>query len=226
MWDAVKEAVRRMGRGGDWQCLETGFKRYAHEVLEWSKVLNLTGARSVAEIVEVHITDSVLAAMAIRAEPGMAIMDMGSGAGFPGIPVAMCLPEATVYLVESRLRRAAFLERCCRELVLRNARVVRERLETLGADPQWRGSVGVCLSRGLAPLPDVMRLAAPLVSDAGRLIVHIGPEVDGRDMCGSEGCGWRFERMEVLAGTRGQRRVAMYALRKEVEEDPARSKKN
>jgi 16S rRNA (guanine527-N7)-methyltransferase len=121
--------------------------------------------------VDVHIADS-LSGLALECVRSAAtIADLGAGAGFPGIILAIALPAATVELVESVARKCAFLERLCADAGVRNARVVRARAEEL---PAGAGRHDLVTARALAPLPVLCEYAAPLLQVGGSLVAWKG----------------------------------------------------
>ncbi len=114
-----------------------------------------------------HILDS-MRAIAVVEESDRDAYDLGSGAGLPGIVVAIARPTLTVRLVEIRARRAAFLELSVERLGLANARVLRSRIEELSQP------VDLCFARALAALPRAWELAEPLLRPEGRLVYFAG----------------------------------------------------
>lgn len=124
-----------------------------------------------AAAVDVHIADS-LSALGLECVAGASVVaDLGSGAGFPGIVLAIALPDARVALVESATRKCEFLERLCRAAGADNARVVRARAE------EWVDGLGVhdlVVARALAPLAAVCEYAAPLLAIGGSLVAWKG----------------------------------------------------
>lgn len=114
-----------------------------------------------------HILDS-LRATAVVEESDRDAYDLGSGAGLPGIVVAVARPTLTVRLVEIRARRAAFLELAVERLGLANAPVLRSRIEDLSQP------VDLCFARALAALPRAWELAEPLLRPGGRLVYFAG----------------------------------------------------
>lgn len=114
-----------------------------------------------------HILDS-LRVIAVVEESDRDAYDLGSGAGLPGIVVAVARPTLTVRLVEIRARRAAFLELAIERLGLANARVLRSRIEDLSQP------VDLCFARALAALPRAWELAEPLLRPGGRLVYFAG----------------------------------------------------
>ncbi len=126
-----------------------------------------TAVRDPAQAVELHVADSLSALELPQVRAARRIADIGSGAGFPGLPIAIVLPQSRVSLVESQARRCAFLERVCRVAAAKNAAVVCARVE------EWSEGLGACdlvVARALAPQPIVLEYAAPLLVDGGLLV--------------------------------------------------------
>lgn len=147
------------------------FQLYIEKLLLWSSRLSLTTASTPEEIVRSHILDSLPLCRFI--EPEMRVADLGSGAGFPGIPLAIACERAHVSLVESRRKRANFLREVVRTCELANAEVVEERVEHLvdrGAGP-WN----IVVSRAVWQLRDFLILGERLLTHGGLAIAMKGP---------------------------------------------------
>jgi 16S rRNA (guanine527-N7)-methyltransferase len=114
-----------------------------------------------------HLADSLSGLVLDVVRGADTIVDLGSGGGFPGIPLAIACPECAVTLVESERRKAGWLARAAADLP--NVRVVGERTETLAREERVRWSVAT--ARALGPLTTVLELAAPLVAAGGTLVV-------------------------------------------------------
>jgi 16S rRNA (guanine527-N7)-methyltransferase len=130
-----------------------------------------TAVRDEDRVIDDHIADSLVALELEQASGATAIADLGSGAGFPGLPLAIARPDATVTLVESNARKSSFLERAAAECELANVRVVNSRVEN------WEEGAGRCdlvTARALAPLPVVVEYGAPLLRIGGSLMVWRG----------------------------------------------------
>ncbi|MEE4381391.1 MAG: 16S rRNA (guanine(527)-N(7))-methyltransferase RsmG [Pseudomonadales bacterium] len=136
----------------------------------WSRAFNLTGTRDPVELVDRHLLD---AAAVVPLLPPGSIADVGSGAGLPGLVVALLEPERPVTLVDSLAKRTRFLEEAVRVLGVRNVRIVTRRIEAWAVDP---GSLpAAVLARAVAPLPRLAALLAPLLSRGVRLLAMKGP---------------------------------------------------
>lgn len=141
---------------------------YLDTLLLWNRKLALVSQREPAQIINKHIADSLFAAS--RCVDGEAVADLGSGAGFPGLPIAIARPASRVSLVESRGRKASFLDEARRAAAARNAVVCHARIETLAVDAQHRARYPVVTARALASLDEFLTLARPLLSVGGHAI--------------------------------------------------------
>lgn len=121
-----------------------------------------------ARAVDDHLADSLVALELDEVRAAATVADLGSGAGLPGLPLAIALPSATVHLVESATRKCEFLRRAVRVCDLANVEVVHARIE------EWKASVDVVTARALAPLEVVMEYAAPLLRVGGTLVAWRG----------------------------------------------------
>ena len=130
----------------------------------------LTSVRDPAEARRVHLEDSLSALETVRRFDG-SIVDVGSGGGAPGIPLAAALPEREITLLESNRRKCAFLERWAAELP--NLRVVCGRAEEQRVD-----TYGVAVAKALAPPPVAAEWCLPLVSPGGAAVLFVGPSAE------------------------------------------------
>jgi 16S rRNA (guanine527-N7)-methyltransferase len=108
-------------------------QQYIRILLHWNEKINLTAIRDPLEILNRHFCESMYAAVAVPVENGR-LADVGSGAGFPGIPVKIIRPDLQVFLIESNIKKATFLAEVIRELGLTDARVMVSRYEELGEE--------------------------------------------------------------------------------------------
>ena len=150
----------------------TAFEAYITTLLFWRSRLSLTGAATNLAIVRDHILDSF--AIAKYVLPASRAADLGSGAGFPGVPLAIVCPQASVTLVESRRKRANFLRDVVRRCKLTNTDVIEARAEDL--PPQTAGTFDVVVSRAVWTVPEFLKLAASFLRSGGRAIAMKGPK--------------------------------------------------
>ena len=147
------------------------FETYLETLLLWRRRLSLTGASTALAIVREHVADAFFVAPLIR--PGFRVADLGSGAGFPGVPLAIVCPEATVVLVEARRKKANFLREVVRQTNLDNVEVAEERAESL---TDHVGSYDLIVSRAVWPLEEFLRVGEPLLRRGGLLTAMKGPK--------------------------------------------------
>jgi len=140
--------------------------------------LNLTGTRDRESIIQRHFLES----LALGAElercrliaNGARVLDLGSGAGFPGIPIKVVWPGIDLWLLEATAKKARFIESAATSLRLRGAGVLTGRAETLAHHPQLRESFDLTLARAVAPLPTLVELALPFLRLGGHLAAMKG----------------------------------------------------
>jgi 16S rRNA (guanine527-N7)-methyltransferase len=146
------------------------FAIYLETLLLWASRLSLTGARTADEIVKRHILDSLSVTRYVR--PGDKLADLGSGAGFPGVSLAIACPDSRVVLIESRRKRANFLREVARRCQLNNVDVLEERVEEVAA--RQPGSFDLVVSRAVWPVADFLRLCRLLLRSAGLAVAMKG----------------------------------------------------
>jgi len=137
-------------------------------VAKWNRVHNLTAVRETSQMVVLHLLDSL--SILPHLEGARTIADVGTGPGFPGIPVAIVREDARVTLVESSHKKCAFLQQAKTELALVNAEIACERVEQF--DPPAKFDAVV--SRAFSDLPDFVAQAGHLVAPGGRLVAMKG----------------------------------------------------
>ncbi len=153
------------------------FERLLQEVLSWNERLNLTAAASADQVEGLHFLDSLLPLVACAVPPGCRVVDVGSGAGFPGVPMKIVRPDLRVVLVEASRRRVAFLEYLRGALDLPDVEIRWARAEVLGHEAGFRESFSLAVSRAAAPLGATCELCLPLVELGGAAVLLRGPKV-------------------------------------------------
>jgi len=154
------------------------FVLYHRELLLWNRRINLVSEKSSQEIVTRHFLDSLTVAPWIEHPNGPAI-DLGSGAGFPGVPLAIALPQFYVTLVEASRKKSSFLLHIQRTLRLERLSVIRERIEVLYGEKRCSGLFDMVLSRAAFKLPELIRIAAFFLKPGGLLIALKGLDSQG-----------------------------------------------
>ncbi len=150
------------------------FGVYCDELVFWNRKMNLVGDATQREIVIRHFIDS-LTPVPFIARPAGRLLDLGSGAGFPGIPLKIVLPSLQVSLLESSRKKASFLKHMIRRLCFTEARVIHARTEMAIRDASFCGAFDTVISRAAFKLPELLETAKHFLAPEGRLIAMKGP---------------------------------------------------
>lgn len=148
---------------------------YIEELLRWSPKIDLISQTDPAEIIRKHILDSL--AVSPHIPEGATILDLGSGAGLPGIPLAIYLTKSQVTLLEARRKRVSFLKTIARDLRLENLTIYEGRAETLAYEQQLRGAFAVVVTRATWDTEQFLHFAAPFVQKTGLAFIMKGPRI-------------------------------------------------
>lgn len=150
------------------QATQDKLRAYLELVQKWNKVYNLTAVRDEGKMLTHHLLDSL--AVVPHVAGAATILDVGSGAGLPGIPLALALPQTRVTLLDSNQKKTTFLRQAKMQLALANVEVVCERVEKY----QSKHVLSLVLSRAFAELQEFAALAGHLVAPGGTLIAMKG----------------------------------------------------
>ena len=164
---SLEEGTRAMGLALDDAARER-LMRHLDLLAKWNRVHNLTAVREPGQMVVLHTLDSL--SLLPHLGHAKTIADVGTGAGFPGVPIAIARPDLRVTLIDSSHKKCAFLEQAKADLALANVEVVCERVE------QWKPErrFDAVVSRAFAELSDFVSQAGPLVAQGGRLLAMKG----------------------------------------------------
>jgi 16S rRNA (guanine527-N7)-methyltransferase len=155
------------------------FQVYLQELQTWNARVNLTGLKSLRDMVIKHFIDSLVVLSCIEGAPSLA--DLGSGAGFPGLVLKLARPEIALTLVESRGKKAAFLEYLVALWQLPGVEIIQTHLTPRLAQA-WGPRFAAVVSRAAFPLERFLELAAPLLLPGGRALALKGPELASREI--------------------------------------------
>ncbi len=154
------------------------FETFRTEMVRWNERVNLTSITEPGDVEMRHFLDSVSVLQALREQPtdgsGLRIIDVGSGAGFPGIPLKLLLPEAHLTLLEATGKKVEFLRHIATTLGLRDTEVLYGRAEDVAHLPACRESFDLAVSRAVAPLATLAEICLPI--RARRRAVHRSEE--------------------------------------------------
>lgn len=154
------------------------FKMYREILVDWNKKMNLTGIEDEKEVYIKHFLDSISAVKNGYIKNSMSIIDVGTGAGFPGIPLKICLDSLKLTLLDSLNKRINFLEEVSKELKLDNITFIHGRAEDFGKDEKYREKYDIATARAVAGLPILMEFCVPFVKVGGYFICLKGPNAN------------------------------------------------
>jgi len=154
------------------QC--NAFRIYEQELLDWNQRMNLTAIRTPEEVQSKHFLDSLSCWLVIRDTPSSRVIDVGSGAGFPGIPLKILQPGMQLTLVESIGKKVAFCQHLVQRLYLENVCVLQGRAEAIGQDSSHRQVYDWALGRAVADLSVLAEYLLPLVRVGGKMLAMKG----------------------------------------------------
>ncbi len=171
--------------------------RYADELLAWNQKYNLTSITTAEDIRVKHFLDSLSCRLALQDAPAGRMIDVGTGAGFPGLPLKVLYPHMQLTLVESVAKKTAFLCHIVQDLGLDAVEVVTERAEAIGQQPVHRAQYDWALARAVASLPILLEYLLPLVKVGGRVVAQKG-ESAPQELEASQAA------LEILGGDAGE----------------------
>lgn len=147
------------------------FMNYYELLIEKNKVMNLTAITELSEVITKHFLDSLSIVKVYRPEMER-IIDVGTGAGFPGIPIKIAFPNTQVMLMDSLNKRVVFLEEVIKKLNLNNISALHGRAEDYGREKHYREAFDLCTSRAVAKLSTLSEYCIPFVKVGGRFISY------------------------------------------------------
>lgn len=168
---SIKQILSNSGYG-DAVCDK--FYDYYRLLIEWNEKINLTAITDEDEVAVKHFLDC----LSIKAllPDGASVADVGTGAGFPGIPLKIANPTVNLTLVDSLNKRTKFLAEAVQKLNLENTEIIWGRAEDVGKDENHREKYDICVSRAVANLTTLCELCLPFVKVGGKLICLKGPK--------------------------------------------------
>lgn len=154
------------------------FQKYYELLIEWNKVMNLTAITEYEEVVDKHFIDSLSIEKAVDLNIIEKVIDVGTGAGFPGIPLKIVYPHLKITLLDSLNKRINFLNEVISKLKLENIEAIHGRAEDIAKDKKYREQYDISVSRAVANLSTLSEYSLPFVKVGGLFISYKAEKAD------------------------------------------------
>jgi len=154
------------------------FIRFYELLIEWNKVMNLTGITEYDEVVEKHFVDSLSIVKAVNVMDIKSVIDIGTGAGFPGIPLKIAFPHLKITLLDSLNKRIKFLDAVIDELGLKEIHTIHGRAEDFAKQEIYREKYDLCVSRAVANLSTLSEYCLPYVNINGMFVPYKSGDIE------------------------------------------------
>ncbi|RDY25301.1 16S rRNA (guanine(527)-N(7))-methyltransferase RsmG [Romboutsia weinsteinii] len=175
--DILKNGLEDLGIDVNDEMLEQ-FKIYREILVDWNQKMNLTGIEDEKEVYIKHFLDSVSGVSNGYIQDGMSLIDVGTGAGFPGLPLKICLKDLNLTLLDSLNKRINFLQEVSNNISLENVEFIHGRAEDFGKDENYREQYDIATARAVAGLPILMELCVPFIKVGGYFVCLKGPNAN------------------------------------------------
>ena len=157
---------------------EKQFQKYYEMLITWNQVMNLTAITDYDEVMQKHFVDSLSLMQGLDVSSCKTLIDVGTGAGFPGIPLKIMYPHLEVVLLDSLNKRVKFLNAVVEELGLKSIKAIHGRAEDIAKQKEYRESFDLCVSRAVANLSSLSEYCLPFLKRGGMFVSYKSGTVD------------------------------------------------
>ena len=195
------------------------FRRYLEILQEWNQRFNLVADAESETIISRHFLDSLTCLQSRVIKESITLLDIGAGAGFPGIPLKLVIPDLNLTLVESIQKKCRFLEQLISKLGLKKVKILCDRAEKLGQMQEHREQYDVVVTRALAELPVAAELSLPLVKLQGTYHAMLGADTEEQLAAAQMAislCGGIIEKTITVANPNPDKRRYLILIKKAV----------
>ena len=175
--EALKKALELMGGPSD-EITVNKYQQYMEGVLDWNEKVNLTNITDPEEFVIKHFIDSIICIDYPEFEEAGKIIDVGTGGGFPGVPLAIAAPDKEFILMDSLNKRLKIIDELCGQIGIGNVTTVHARAEELAKNKAHREQYDLCVSRAVANMATLAEYCLPFIKVGGCLMAYKGPDAE------------------------------------------------
>ena len=154
------------------------YRLYMEGIIEWNEKVNLTSITEKDEFIKLHFIDSIMSVPTEEFQKAKKIIDVGTGGGFPGIPLALAAPDKEFVLMDSLNKRIKIINQLCEEIGITNVTAVHARAEELAKNKAHRQKYDLCVSRAVANLSTLSEYCLPFIKQGGWFLSYKGPDTD------------------------------------------------
>ena len=175
--DILRQGIKDFGIEVNDQMIND-LKTYREILVDWNQKMNLTGIEEEKEVFIKHFLDSISAVSNGYIKDGISLIDVGTGAGFPGLPLKICLQNIKLTLLDSLNKRINFLQEVSNTVNLKDIEFIHGRAEDFGKNEDYREKYDVATARAVAGLPILMEFCVPFVKVGGYFVCLKGPNAN------------------------------------------------